>query len=262
MHDSTVSDALIAGVIFLYLAYTTFAGARDYKNLAAATNPEQRLLFFRKWGAELIMLTLGGVFALAITGRSADLIAFPRALMPVHDFISHPIAAVAFWLCVAAFCALMVVSTISVVRLVPNAANAARAQKILAATPMLARDTRERAWGTAMSICAGVGEEAVFRLLLPLVLLSLTHSVLAAVLIPVIAFGIGHAYQGPAGVLTTAAVGALMLGVYAATQSLWLAATFHALVDLRGVVWLGWFLSKLARAARDAPGDAAPAPLS
>jgi membrane protease YdiL (CAAX protease family) len=261
-HDSIVSDAIIASVIALYLAYTTIAGTRDYKNLAAATNPEQRLRFYRKWGIELVLLTIAGAIALVLTGRSGDLITFPHALAPLHDFISRSIVAVAFWLCVAAFCALMVVSSISVMRLAPNEVNAARARKILAGTPILTRSGRERAWGALMSICAGAGEEIVFRLLFPIALLSLTHSLIAAVLASIVAFGIGHAYQGLGGIFMTAAVGALMFGFYAATQSLWLVAALHALVDLREIVVASWLLNRLARSGTAAAGDPVFNPLS
>lgn len=247
MQASVTSDAALASIIAIYLVFTAISGARDYKKLAAATNPEQRVSFYRKWGAELILLTVGGVAALLFTGRGADLMAFPRALAPLHHFISQPIAAIVFWLCVSVFCVLMAVSTITVMRLAPNEANAARARRILTATPMLTRDRRERAWGTVMSLCAGAGEETVFRLLLPIVLISLTHSVMLAVLTSIAAFGIGHVYQGLAGVASTAAAGALMFGVYAATQSLWLVAAFHAIVDLRSVVHLGWLLQELER---------------
>jgi hypothetical protein len=257
MHDGIVTDAIIAGVTTLYLLYTTFAGASDYKDLAAATHREQRLRFYRKWGAELVLLTMGGAVALVLTGRSADLITFPDALAPLHDFISQPFAAVAFWLCIGFFCVLMVVSSITVMRLAPNEANAARARKIFATTPMLSRNARERTWGAAMSVFAGAGEELVFRLLFPLVLLSLTHNLIASVLISIIAFGIAHAYQGLSGVITTAVTGALMFGVYAATQSLLLVAAFHAIVDLRAVVHLGWLLERLARTGTGGAGDLA-----
>lgn len=255
MQASILSDAIVAGAIVAYLAFTAIKGAHDYKQLKTATKPEQRLSFYRKWGIELIVLTIAGVIALAMTGRSAYLIAFPQALAPLHDFLSGPI--IWFWLCFAAFCVLMLISSISVMRLTPNEANAARAKKILTATPMLGRDAREWAWGTLMSLFAGAGEEIVFRLLFPIVLFSLTHSLVAAVLIAVVAFGIGHAYQGLAGVIMTAAIGALMFGIYAATRSLWLVAAFHAVVDLRAIVILGAHLAKLARVAPAAPCDPA-----
>jgi membrane protease YdiL (CAAX protease family) len=53
----------------------------------------------------------------------------------------------------------------------------------------------------------------------------------AALIVSIIMFGIGHIYQGLSGVILTSATGALMLGVYAATKSLWFVAAFHALVD-------------------------------
>jgi hypothetical protein len=42
----------------------------------------------------------------------------------------------------------MAVPLASTARLAPNEVNAKRAAKTLAATPVVARDSRERAWGT------------------------------------------------------------------------------------------------------------------
>ena len=243
MQDTIIANAAITGALAIYVVYAAVAGAQDYKKLVAG----ERLWFYRKWSFELGLLTLGGVVALLATGRANDVTTFPGALAPVHDLFSQPIAALAFWLLFAAFCALMAAPLVSVARLAPNEANAKRATKTLAATPMIARDARERAWGTILSIAAGMSEELVFRLVLPVALFALTHNLPAALIISVVGFGIGHIYQGLSGVILTSATGALMLGVYAATQSLWLVAAFHALVDYRAMVILGWMLERLAR---------------
>jgi membrane protease YdiL (CAAX protease family) len=46
-------------------------------------------------------------------------------------------------------------------------------------------------------------------------------------------FGFGHLYQGRAGIVLTAAIGALLYWVVAATGSLFPAMALHALIDLR-----------------------------
>jgi len=244
MLDTFNTNAIIVAAVVIYVVYAAIAGAQDYKKLIAG----QRLWFFRKWSNELGLLTLGGAVALLATGRGGDVLAFPAGLAPVHELLSQPVVAVIFWLLFAAFCALMAAPLVSIARLAPNEVNAKRAAKTLAATPMVARDSRERAWGTILSLAAGAGEELVFRLVLPVALLALTHSLPAALIVSIIMFGIGHIYQGLSGVILTSATGALMLGVYAATQSLWFAAAFHALVDYRAIVILGWMLERLSRA--------------
>jgi membrane protease YdiL (CAAX protease family) len=249
VQDTTIANAFVTGAIAMYVVYAAFAGAQDYKKLVAG----ERLWFYRKWSAELGLLTLGGAAALLATGRIGDVTTFPSALGPLHDFLIQPIAAFIFWLLFTAFCALMAAPLVSVARLAPNEANAKRATKTLAATPMVARDARERAWGTILSILAGAGEELVFRLALPVALFALTHNLPAALIISVVGFGIGHVYQGLSGVILTGATGALMLGVYAATQSLWLVAIFHALVDYRAIVVLGRMLERLARSGGASP---------
>jgi membrane protease YdiL (CAAX protease family) len=46
-------------------------------------------------------------------------------------------------------------------------------------------------------------------------------------------FGFAHLYQGIAGVLGTALIGALLVGLYLSTGSLLLPILVHAIIDIR-----------------------------
>ena len=76
MHDTITTNPTIASAIAIYVVYTAVAGAQDYKKLVAG----QRLWFYRKWNAELGLLTLGGSVALLAAGRAGDVTTFPSAL--------------------------------------------------------------------------------------------------------------------------------------------------------------------------------------
>ena len=47
-------------------------------------------------------------------------------------------------------------------------------------------------------------------------------------------FGIGHAYQGRAGVVKTTGVGLVMAALYAYSGSLWPSILLHAALDVQG----------------------------
>jgi membrane protease YdiL (CAAX protease family) len=101
---------------------------------------------------------------------------------------------------------------------------------------LLPRNRPEIAHAAAMSVAAGVAEELAFRLFLPLMIALVTGNAFVAFGMAVAAFGAMHLYQGPAGVIATTLVGALMAAVYLMTGSLWLAMGLHALIDLNSLV--------------------------
>ncbi len=85
----------------------------------------------------------------------------------------------------------------------------------------------------AVSVTAGFCEEVMFRGFLPLYLLTWLPAPWAW-LVAVLAFGLGHAYQGPRGILKTGIVGAILAGITVLTGSLWIAIALHVLMDVQG----------------------------
>lgn len=82
----------------------------------------------------------------------------------------------------------------------------------------------------AASLTAGVCEEFLFRGFFIVILAPLLGWWPSAAL-GLVLFGVLHAYQGKAGMVRTALVGALMTFVLVATQSLVTAMALHALID-------------------------------
>ncbi len=242
-------DVAILAFGLAYLLYTAIVGPRDYRQFKAADTTEARQAFLRKQLLEGVLSGVGALLALALKGRLSALIALPAEFRAAHLALNQPMMAITFWGIFAAFVVLMVAPLFVVGGLTDSQKDVGRARKLMTAQPLLARNSRERFWGSLVSVDAGVSEELLFRLLLPLSVFALSGSLVAALATPVMAFGLAHLYQGVGGVIATGLVGGLMLGVYLASGSLWLVVAVHALIDLRGIVLLGWVVERKANAA-------------
>ena len=85
----------------------------------------------------------------------------------------------------------------------------------------------------SLAITAGICEELLYRGFVTWWLAHLLPVYWMAIVAQGVLFGLAHAYQGPRGVLTTAAVGLFMGGVVWISGSLWAAMILHALIDLQ-----------------------------
>ena len=97
--------------------------------------------------------------------------------------------------------------------------------------PLLPRDRREVSWWRALSVTAGICEEVIYRGFL-IAVIAAAMSTWAAVLLAAFIFGLGHAYQGPKGILKTGLVGLVLGGLFALTGSLWAPMLVHVVMDL------------------------------
>jgi uncharacterized protein len=101
---------------------------------------------------------------------------------------------------------------------------------------LLPRTTAERRLFTLVGVTAGVCEEWLYRGFLLAVVAAVGGDGLPEpllVAIGALAFGLAHAYQGLAGIVSTGVLGGVMAGLYLGTGSLLLPVVLHALVDLR-----------------------------
>jgi membrane protease YdiL (CAAX protease family) len=135
---------------------------------------------------------------------------------------------------------LAIVVTLMITRWRSNeAATIERARQRLAfAEPMLPHTRGELVLFRFLSVTAGICEELLFRGFLIWYLGRYT-GVIQAALLSSLAFGVGHAYQGPRGILVTAMIGAFLSGVYLLSGSLILPMIIHGLMDLHAG-WLGY----------------------
>jgi membrane protease YdiL (CAAX protease family) len=100
---------------------------------------------------------------------------------------------------------------------------------------LLPRTPRERHLFTVVGLTAGICEEWLYRGFLLAVIGALSGGLptLALVLVAAGAFGLAHAYQGRAGMLTTGVLGGVLAALYLQTGSLLLPVLLHVAIDLR-----------------------------
>jgi membrane protease YdiL (CAAX protease family) len=112
---------------------------------------------------------------------------------------------------------------------------------------LLPRNRAELRYGAALSVNAGVVEELLFRLALPVLLYGVTGSSVLAIASSLVVFGALHLYQGVAGVIGATIVGALLMTVFLASGSILLAIVVHALIDLRSLVLIPVVVGRVHR---------------
>jgi membrane protease YdiL (CAAX protease family) len=101
---------------------------------------------------------------------------------------------------------------------------------------MIPRNLAEVKLGALMSVNAGVVEELLFRLAMPVLLYGAFGNAVFALIVSALLFGGLHAYQGATGILVTTFIGAFMLVLFIATGSILVPIIVHALIDLRSFV--------------------------
>jgi membrane protease YdiL (CAAX protease family) len=107
-----------------------------------------------------------------------------------------------------------------------------------------------------LALTAGICEEILFRGYL-IWYAGTFIGTWPAVVLTSIAFGLGHWYQGPSGVLKTGVVGLLAGALLVASQSLLWPIILHAAVDLQGGA-VGRLVSQSAGQPPESPGAARP----
>ncbi|MGY1603721.1 CPBP family intramembrane glutamic endopeptidase [Geodermatophilus sp. SYSU D00815] len=100
---------------------------------------------------------------------------------------------------------------------------------------LLPRTRGERRLFTVVGLTAGLCEEWLYRAFFLAVVSALLGAppLWVLVLVAAAAFGLAHAYQGVAGIVTTAVLGAVLAALYLETGSVLLPVLLHAAIDLR-----------------------------
>lgn len=225
-------------VILSMVGYGVLTDRKRYQQMEAA-NSEQRLKMYRKWiVTSWLMYGLFSVVSLAILLLNNVELATPK----VHELLRSSASGLTVGSTVMLIC-LLAASKIQSNR--TSAEERSKARRVIEKTgggSLIARNQQERKLAGLLSLSAGINEELLFRLLLPLVLAGLIGEslIVLALALSVLIFGLVHTYQGVIGVLTTTVLGMLLMFIYIATGSIILAMIVHTLIDLRSMVGLSW----------------------
>ncbi|MBB4608090.1 CPBP family intramembrane glutamic endopeptidase [Sphingomonas yabuuchiae] len=203
----------------------------EYRRFSALNDSHSRRMRFRLWLARSALAFLLPVLVgLALLGRSDALVVMPDEFAPVAATMP-PIfdsgEAMQGMLIGGAIGGLVVGAVLARLR---------KRKPLGNISALLPRERREVKYAAALSIMAGVTEEAFFRLYLPLLVAMATGQAGIGFVASLILFGAMHRYQGWVGVAATTALGAVMTGLYLMTGSLWVVMLVHVLVDLNGLV--------------------------
>jgi membrane protease YdiL (CAAX protease family) len=85
----------------------------------------------------------------------------------------------------------------------------------------------------ALSLTAGICEELLYRGFL-LWYISFFTNIVTAIVVCILVFGVAHAYQGRSGIVKTAIMGAILMGLYIYSGSLLGPMLLHCVGDITG----------------------------
>lgn len=213
-----------------------------YRRLASESGTLDRPAFYRAGLVKSLILFLGGsIISLVILKRTDALAQIPQAFgaEALRSALSRLQPEIVYgviitWIVVICLASLM--GGRQMKRL------AGEGSASLAA--LLPRNSGERFWALLISLNAGLSEELFFRLVVPLLLASVTGSAVLAFALSVLLFGLGHAYQGLWGIVTTTILGAMLGFIYLYTGQIFAVIAIHAGIDLWSLVvvplLIGW----------------------
>ena len=213
-------------IAFFYVVVAPFLAVRNYRALVRkvhAGDPKARLRAFQwstvsGWAFTLLLLAWW-----ALAGR-------PFAAL---GFVLPPgVRTIAGLVLTALGLAFLAQQWRALMRMDGKTLDDLRAQAA-SVVDLMPRTDPERRWWKAVSVTAGICEEIIFRGFLIWYLGNWMPLWVAAIVVAA-AFGVGHLYQGWAGVLKTGINGLLMGLLFVGTGSLLWPIILHTAVDLQG----------------------------
>jgi membrane protease YdiL (CAAX protease family) len=217
----TVADWSLLVVVVAGLGVRAWYGMRRLRGLGPAEAARERpRLWLRGLASQWALVAL--LAALWVSHRR------PFASLGLGSPAPWGLAGVGLGL---ALIALMVAAQRRQVASRPELAARVR-DRLASVSALMPHDRAEFPGFVSLAITAGVCEELLFRGFVSWVLACVLPAFWMAALGQAILFGLAHAYQGPRGVLATAAVGVFMAGIVWVTGSLWAAMLVHALMDI------------------------------
>lgn len=212
--------------------------AEQYRRFKAVEDSAGRRAFYGRWTAQSFAMLVGAsLITLRLANELSAPFEFPAAFGPARAALgdggpgraSLPGLTIGL---VVGMTASIVLAAVMRRRRVRDRA----APMIGDVEPLLPRDGREALAALPLCLNAGFSEELFFRCALPVLLVAVAGSWLAAFGISTVAFGLVHAYQGWKGVVATMLAGAVLSALYVASASLPAVMGVHAAIDIVGLI--------------------------
>ncbi len=232
-----------------YLWLTVFASIslyillndkRRYEQFKKAKTTKSRQVFYRSWLMQsFLIIGLPGLLAL-YTQHALGYLQHPVWAHPLfitmHRSFSEQFGSPGSIasLCIGVAFSVAAVSLLTAKRFKQNP----NAKQVTAGdfAALLPRNKRETQYAAALSLSAGLNEELLFRVALPVTLLAVVHNPILAVVLSVFWFGVLHSYQGIVGVISTTIAGVLLMTLFLASGNILVTMLFHAFVDINSLV--------------------------
>ena len=235
----------LAALVSLLVLRTVRKDRKEYQRFKRYRTTKKRQAMFRRWLLDSF-LSFGGlaVVLLLLAGRYiAPLLHEVQSWQPIEWLRSLLGNGVVIGVVIGIVVGLLVLTLVGI--------RAARQEQEVMTVgdirSMLPRNKQELRLGALLSINAGIVEELVFRLALPAAIYGASGSAAAAILGSVLLFGVLHLYQGVAGVVGTAVVGAVMMLIYVVTGAILVPIVLHAIFDLRSLVLIPMAIYRVHR---------------
>ena len=234
MPDVTLGifDHLVFLVLVALLPWNARRRLHSLVRAVDAQDPYARIRAYRTVVAEKLLFT--AVIAVAW-------VALNRSLSSIGLTVeSAPLAITGYVVTALAIGALLVLAR-SAVR--SERGRRRTSDSITALRAFVPHTAKEKRWFDAMSVSAGIEEELVYRGFLFAYFAGLLSGVPAGVVIVLAAFvfGLGHSYQGVAGIMKTGVVGVILGVAYWMTGSVWAPMLLHIAIDLSS----GWITQQI-----------------
>ena len=261
--DFAASPAIAAVVLLALLAWLTVRAIRkdrrEYGRFKRYRSTAKRQKLYLKWVTESFLVFGGSSLVIvALVWQFVPLFfrEFERlpAIVRFNEFVTETGALIPA-VTVGAAAAL----TIASVAAIYFARHSDEVPAIGDIAALLPRNRAELRYGVLLSVNAGVVEELLFRLALPMLIFAATGSAAVAIAGSVALFGLLHLYQGVWGVVGSLIIGSLLMAVVLATGSILVAVIVHAAIDLRSLVLIPVVIYRVHRITGSAPRTTAPA---
>jgi membrane protease YdiL (CAAX protease family) len=233
----TITLGIFDHIVFLVLLTALpWNARRRFRSLAKAVDggdPSARTRAYRTVVVEKWVLTAVIAVAWVAMSRSASSIGLTESIAPL--------AIAGYALTAFAIGALLILARLAVHT---DQGRRRTGESIASVSAFVPRTSPEYRWFSAMSVTAGIEEELVYRAFLFAYLAAWLPGMPAGLIIVLAAlvFGLGHLYQGAAGIVKAGTMGVLFGVVYWMTGSVWAPILLHIVVDLSS----GWITRQLA----------------